>query len=438
MTALTRTLMFRDLLLLIIGAVIGSGIFLVPGDILKDMQGSVLLALLVWVAGGVLSLLGALTYGEMAAMKPEAGGLYVYIRDTFGPLTAFLYGWTMFALIATGALATLAAAFTKYLGELVTLTPLTARLAPLGMIAVVVAVNVRGVRQSANVQNISTLIKAGAIVVMSAALLLFGREYSATAASLLPTTGEGSVWARFALALVAALWAYEAWQYATFSAGEVREPQRNFPRAFLAGMLVLIGIYLLANFAYVASLGPTEMMRSERIAADAAGRVLHPALAKAIALAIMISTFSAANSIQLTAPRIYYAMANDGVFFKKLAEIHPRFGTPALSILLSGGWAMVMTQFATFRELYTYVVVASWVFYALGGVSIFLYRRRAPGAPRPYRVPGYPWTPLLFVLAAAAVVVASVVRLEKDANFYIALGIMLAGVGNFFIWKRQT
>jgi APA family basic amino acid/polyamine antiporter len=438
MTALTRTLTFRDLQLLIIGAVIGSGIFLVPGDILKDMKGSVLLALLVWVAAGVLSLLGALTYGEMAAMKPEAGGLYVYIRDTFGALTAFLYGWTMFALIATGALATLAAAFTKYLGELVTLTPLTARLAPLGMIAVVVAVNVRGVRQSANVQNISTLIKAGAIVVMSAALLLFGREYSATAASMWPATGEDSVWARFALALVAALWAYEAWQYATFSAGEVREPQRNFPRAFLAGMLVLIGIYLLANFAYVASLGPAEMMRSERIAADAVGRVLHPALAKAIALAIMISTFSAANSIQLTAPRIYYAMANDGVFFKKLAEIHPHFGTPALSILLSGGWAMVMTQFATFRELYTYVVVASWVFYALGGVSIFLYRRRAPDAPRPYRVPGYPWTPLLFVLAAAAVVVASVVRLEKDANFYIALGMMLAGVPTFLIWKRKT
>jgi APA family basic amino acid/polyamine antiporter len=438
MTALTRTLTFRDLQLLIIGAVIGSGIFLVPGDILKNMKGSVLLALLVWVAAGVLSLLGALTYGEMAAMKPEAGGLYVYIRDTFGALTAFLYGWTMFALIATGALATLAAAFTKYLGELVTLTPLTARLAPLGMIAMVVAVNVRGVRQSADVQNISTLIKAGAIVVMSAALLLFGREYSATADSLLPPPGRDSIWGGFALALVAALWAYEAWQYATFSAGEVRDPQRNFPRAFLAGMLVLIGIYLLANFAYVASLGPAEMMRSERIAADAVGAVLHPALAKVIALAIMISTFSAANSIQLTAPRIYYAMANDGVFFKKLAEIHPHFGTPALSILLSGGWAMVMTQFATFRELYTYVVVASWVFYALGGVSIFLYRRRAPDAPRPYRVPGYPWTPLLFVLAAAAVVVDSVARLEKHANFYIALSIMLAGVPTFFIWKRKT
>jgi APA family basic amino acid/polyamine antiporter len=436
MTGLTRTLRFRDLLLLVIGAVIGSGIFLVPGDILKLMHGSVLLALLVWVAGGVLSLLGALTYGEMAAMKPEAGGVYIYLRDTFGAPLAFLYGWTMFTLIATGALATLASAFTKYLGELVALTPLTERLAPLGMIAVVVAVNVRGVRQSADVQNVSTLTKAGAIVVMSAALLVFGRQYSETANSLLPAPEKDSIWGGFALALVAALWAYEAWQYATFSAGEVREPQRNFPRAFLAGMLVLIGIYLLANLAYVVSLGPDAMMRSERIAADAVGRVLHPALAKVIALAIMISAFSAANSVQLTAPRIYYAMARDGVFFHKLAEIHPRFGTPAISILLSGAWAMVMTQFATFRELYTYVVVASWVFYALAGASIFLYRRREPQAPRPYRVPGYPWTPLLFVLAAAAVVVASVITLEKDWKFAVALGIMFAGIPAFFFWKR--
>lgn len=435
MTSLSRTLDYRDVLLLVVCSVIGSGIFLVPGDILKLMHGSVLLALLVWVAGGVLSLLGALTYGEMAAMKPEAGGLYVYIRDTFGALLAFLYGWTMFALIATGAVATLAAAFGKYLGQIVSLTPLAARLASVGMILVVVAINVRGTRQSADVQNVSTLLKAGAIVVMSAALMLFGREYSATADALLPPPGRDSLWGGFALALVAALWAYEAWQYATFSAGEVREPQRNFPRAFLGGMLVLIGIYFLANFAYVVSLGPEKMAGSQTIAADAVGEVLHPALAKMIAAAILISAFSAANAVLLTAPRIFYAMAGDGVFFKKLAEIHPRFGTPALSVLLSGTWAVVLTLNATFQELYRYVVVASWVFYALGGVSIFLYRRREPGAPRPYRVPGYPWTPLLFVLASVAVVVSSVHSLDKDWKFAAVCSIMAAGIPAFFVWR---
>jgi APA family basic amino acid/polyamine antiporter len=436
MSKLARTLSARDLLLIVIGAVIGSGIFLVPGDILRDMNGSVLLALLVWLLGGILSLVGALTYGELAAFQPEAGGIYIYLRDGFGKLVAFLYGWTLFLLIATGALATLSIAFTNYLGEIIPVSPLAARIVPIAMVAVIVVINVRGTRNSADVQNVTTLVKAGAIVLMSIALLMWGREHSSAANSLLPAGGGSSVWARFGLSMIAALWAYEAWQYTTFSAEETIDPQRNFPRAFLFGMLILIGIYLLANVAYFVALGPTDAMQSERIAAAAVGRVLHPVLAKVLALAIMISAFSAANCIQLTAPRVYYAMAKDGVFFQKLAKIHPRFQTPAFSILLSGAWAMVLTQSGTFRDLYTYVVVASWVFYALAGLSIFVYRKRFPDAQRAYRVPAYPVTPIIFVIASVAVVVASVAALPKDWKFAAAFGIMLAGVPAYFLWKR--
>jgi APA family basic amino acid/polyamine antiporter len=438
MAELKRILGLRDLLLLVVGSVIGSGIFLVPGDILRDMNGSVLLALLVWVLGGLLSLLGALTYGEMAALQPQAGGVYIYIRDAFGALPAFLYGWTMFTLIATGALATLSVAFSNYLGELVPLTPATSRIASLGMIAVVVAVNVRGTRQGADVQNVSTLIKAGAVLLMSLALLALGREYPAVTRSLLPADGGASVWARFGLSMIAALWAYEAWQYATFSAGETRDPQRNFPRAFLGAMLALIAIYLLANAAYFVALGPAAAMHTERIAATAVNSALHPSLGKILSLAILISAFSAANAIQLTAPRVFFAMARDGLFFRKLTEVHPRFETPAFAIFLSGAWAMVLSQSGTFRDLYTYVVVASWVFYALAGGSIFYYRRALPGAERAYRVPGYPWTPALFVLAAIGVVVASVAALPKDWKFYAAFGIALAGIPVYFVWKRRN
>ena len=434
---LARTLNARDLLLIVVGAVIGSGIFFVPADILRDMRGSVLLALLVWVLGGILSLLGALTYGELAAFRPEAGGIYIFLRDGFGTFMAFLYGWTMFLLIATGALATLSIGFTNYLGEVIPLSPPAQRMVPPLMIAVIVAINVRGARQSANVQNVTTLIKAGAIVLMSAALLILGREYAATANSLLPAADGASVWGRFGLSMIAALWAYEAWQYATFSAGETMDPQRNFPRAFLRGMLTLIGIYLLANVAYFVVLGPPAAMNAERISAAAVSRALGPWAAKVLSVAIMVAAFSAANSIQLTAPRVYYAMANDGLFFRGLAAIHPRFQTPALSIVVSGAWAMVLTQIGTFRELYTYVVVASWVFYAFAGAAIFVYRRKFPDEPRAFRVPGYPFTPMLFVIASVAVVVASVAALPKDWKFAASAAIMLAGVPAYFFWRKS-
>ena len=431
--SLRRTLRPRDLILIVIGTVIGSGIFLVPGPVLRQTGGDVRLALLVWVVAGVLSLLGALTYAEMGAAKPDAGGLYLYIRDTFGPLTAFLYGWTAFFVIASGSVATLAVAFTSYLQQFVSVSPTVSKVVAALVVLVVMAVNVRGVRQGADVQNVTTAIKAGAIIVMSVLLLALGSRPEGPVAT--PTAG-GSLLTGVGLAMIAVLWAYEGWQYVTFSAGETIEPQRNFPRALVFGTLLLIAIYLLANVAYLAALGTPGVMASERVAADAVTAVLGPAAGKVIAAVILISMFSAANGITMTAPRLYFSMARDRVFFAKLAEVHPRFGTPALAIVASSVWAMLLAITGTFEQLLTYVVFIGWIFYALGGLAIFAYRRRQPDMPRPFRTPGYPLTPLLFVASAAAIVLNTIV--SQPGRAAVGLGLVLLGVPAFYVWRSRS
>jgi basic amino acid/polyamine antiporter, APA family len=432
--AFVRTLGFRDLVLLFVGGVIGSGIFLVPGSVLEQVGNSVPLALSVWLGGGLLSLLGALTYGELSAMNPKAGGLYVYIRDCFGPFLAFLFGWTLFFVISSGSIATLAVAFGNYLGEFIPMSPVGTKAVSILIIAVIAAVNVRGTRQGADLQNVTTAIKVMAILVMSAALLWLGKNPILEAATAGPVTGGGSLISGFGLATISVLWAYEGWQYGTYSAGEVVNPQRDFWRAFLVGAIALIGIYLLANVAYLAALGTDGVSRSNRVAAIALSAVLGPGVARVATVAILISMFSAVNSIVLTAPRVYYAMANDGLFFRRLARVHPRFGTPALSIIAAASWASLLAASGTFEQLLTYVIFVGWIFYALAAASIFVYRSRAPNAERRYRVIGYPFTPLLFIAAAAALVLNTIVHQPLRAA--AGIGIVLVGAPAYFLWRR--
>ena len=432
---LQRTLRLRDLALLVIGSVIGSGIFLVPGLVLKQTGGYVGPMLLVWATAGLLSLLGALTYGELAAMHPRAGGLYVYVRDAFGPLPAFLLGWTLFFVIATGAVATLAVAFATYLERLVPVPAGVRWAVPLAVIALLAAINVRGARGSARVQNVSTLVKTAAILVMGVLLLALGDGLKGGVA-IWPAEVSGSMLSGVGLAVVGVLWAYEGWQYVTFAAGEVVEPERNFPRGILLGTLSVVVVYLLANLGYAAALGPAAMAESRSIAADATGAVLGPVAERLIAAATLVAIFSCANALMFTSPRVYFAMAADGVFFRKLAEVHPRFGTPAFAILAGAGWAMLLAATGTFEELLTYVVFAGWIFYALGAASIFVFRRRMPDAPRPYRVPGYPLTPLLFCLASLAIVVNTLVTQPGQA--LVGLGVVLLGTPVFYLWRARS
>lgn len=419
---------------MIIGTVIGSGIFLVPSTILHDVGNSVVLAMGVWLVGGVLSLLGALSYGELSAMKPDAGGLYVYIRDCFGPFLAFLFGWTLFLVISSGSVATLAVAFSNYLGEFVSLKPWTAKLVSIAVITVIAALNVRGTRHSANVVNLTTTIKVLALLAMGAALLWLGKTPIHLTAGATSHSPAGSLLSGFGLAMVSVLWAYEGWQYATYSAGETVHASRNYPLAFLSGSAALMFIYLFANVGYLAALGPDGVAGSNRVAATAVATAIHPAIAKLVTITILISIFSAANSVVLTSPRVYYAMAKDGLFFKRLSEVHPRFGTPAFAVIAAAAWSVVLAASGTFEQLLTYVVFTSWIFYALAAACVFVYRKREPNAERPYRVVGYPFTPLIFVVTAGAIVLNAMLAQPRRAS--IGLGIVLLGAPVYLIWRR--
>lgn len=436
MTQLVRTLRLWDMILLIIGSVIGSGIFLVPGVILREVNQSVALASLVWIVGGLLSLLGALTYGELAAMRPVSGGLYVYIREGFGRIPAFLYGWAMFLAIASGTVASLAVAFSTYLGTIVRMSPLADKLVALGVIAVITFFNVWGTRKSADLQNWTTLIKLLLILVMSAALLWLGRGYSALLPSLWPTHSNASLLSSFGLAMIAVLWAYEGWQFVTYCAGETINPQKNFPRALLSSVLLLALVYLLANFGYLAALGPKASAQTDTIAATSMAITLGPNAAKLVSLIILISVFSSINSVSLTAPRVFYAMAEDRLFFRKLAEVHPRFKTPAFAVIALGIWSALLALMGHFQALVNYTMFVAWIFYGLGAASVFAYRRRHPDLPRPYLVPGYPWTPLLFVAAAGALVLNVVVSTPR--NGALGLGIVAIGMPAYLAWRRRA
>ena len=419
-----------------IGTVIGSGIFLVPGGVLRQAGGFPGPALLVWVVGGALSLLGALAYGELGAMNPAAGGLYVYLRDAFGPLTAFLYGWTFFLVIATGSAATLAVASTSYLQQFVTLGPIAQKLAAAGLLAIVAAINVGSTRRSADVQNWSTAIKVAALIVMSVVLVVWHREAPAAGVSFWPASVSSSLLSGMGLGMIGVLWAYEGWQYVTFSAGEAIDPQRTFPRAIVLGTASLVGIYLFANIGYLAALGPEGVAGSDRVAAEAVGAIVGPGAAKLIAAAILVSIFSATNGLTISAPRVYYAMARDGLFFRTLGEVHPRYGTPAVSIAAGTLWAMVLAVSGTFEQLLTYVVFVGWIFYALGAACVFVLRRTRPDADRPFRVPGYPWTPMLFIVAAAALVGNTIAT--QPVRAAVGIGVVLLGLPVYFIWRKPN
>jgi APA family basic amino acid/polyamine antiporter len=430
---LRRTLTLRDLIFIVVGTVIGSGIFLTPGTVLRN-AGSGGMALSVWVVGGVLSLLGALTFAELGAAKPESGGLYVYLRDAFGPSLAFLFGWTMFLVIGSGSLATLAAAFPRYVSVFVPLSPVWVRITSVLMIVVVTLINIRGTRQSADVQGIATALKAGVLVVL-AALLIALSPGGRTPEPWWPEQFSIATFVGAVTGMIGVLWAYEGWQYVSFSAGETVDPQRTFGRGIVVGTLMLIGIYVFANVGYFSALGISGVAASDRVASDAASAVLGPWAARFLSFVILISIFSASNGMMLTLPRLFFAMSRDRLFFKRLAEVHPRFGTPAASIVLTAVWAVVLVLSGSFEQLLTYVVFMSWLWFALAALAIFVFRRKEPQAPRPFRTPGYPVTPAIFILAALVIVGNTVIA--QPVQSLVGLGITLLGIPAYLWWRRR-
>ena len=433
MAELKRIFGWRTIAILTIGSVIGSGIFLVPSAVLRDSGGSVGLATMVWVVGGILSYLGALTYAELAAMNPGSGGLYLYIRDAFGPAVAFAYGWTLFVVIGSGTVAALAVASSTYLAVWIPMSPVAQKMVGVFFALMVASINVLGTQRSTGVLKLGTAIKLGAIGLLVVALPLLGSGFSKVD-HVWPALSTPGLAASSGLALVSVLWAYEGWQYLTFMTGETIEPQRNFPRGLALGVFGLIVIYVLAALAYVAALGPAGAMASDRVAADAAGAILGESWAKIITIPVIISMLTAAQANSMMAARVYFAMASDGVFFRRMANVHPRFGTPAFALLAAGIWSAMLAASGRFDVLLQYVVFVGWLFYSLGGLAVLVLRRTQPETARPFRVPGYPITPILFVGSGLAIVVNTVVQSPQKG--LIGLGATAAALPIYALWRR--
>jgi APA family basic amino acid/polyamine antiporter len=421
-----------DCAFLVIGAVIGSGIFLTPGGIART-TGSVGAIFFVWVLGGLLSYCGALAYAELGAAFPKAGGIYIFLREAYGRTTAFLYGWCVFFVMVTGSIATLASAFAIYLGYLVPLSPWTLKALAVGVILGLTAINCLGVRSAAWVQNVLTVIKIGSLIGIAVVLFSSGKG-SFQHFHALPGPAAVVPWSAIGIAMIAVLWAYDGWHLLTFAAGEVRNPGRNLTGGLLLGMLVVIALYLTVNVAYLYILPFPALSGSTRVASDALEQAIGSTGGTLVAVAILISITGAMNSNILGGPRVYYAMAREGLFFKSAAHVSPRFHVPTISIILNGIWACFLVCVGSFEQLFSYVIFVSWIFYALGSAAVIVLRRKKPELTRPYKVWGYPWVPVAFILIAAAIVLNTVVNDFK--NSFWGLLVVCTGLPAYFWWTR--
>jgi APA family basic amino acid/polyamine antiporter len=435
-TELKRTLTAKHVAIVTVGTIIGSGIFLTPGNVLRAAKGSVGVALSIWAIGGVLTLLGALAYAELGCMRTSAGGLYAYIRDAFGPIAAFVYGWTLFVVIATGSIATLAVAAGDNMAALVPgISPFAKRIVALVMLAYLAIINVRGTRKSTAWLGVATVLKVAALAFLIIVLPIVGTGFSEVRQAM-PASFDAPLLTGALAGMISVLWAYEGWQYATFIGGEVIEPQRNFPLGLLIGTVVVILVYVLANVGYVAGLGPDRLVGSSTVASDAVGVAFGPLAAKLMAIPVLVSIVSGGHGILLTASRVFHTMAHDGVFFRALGDVDPKYGTPAKSIIAMTVWAGVLAMSGTFNILLTYVVFVGWIFYGLGGLCVIAFRRKDPAAPRPFKVPGYPVTPIVFVLASAVIVLNTVIT--TPVRGAIGIGGALLGVPIYYYWKKEA
>jgi APA family basic amino acid/polyamine antiporter len=431
---LLRALGLWETASIVMGIMIGTAIFLVPAEITRAM-GTRNAALAVWAVAGVLSLFGALSFAELAAMLPEAGGQYVYLHRAYGPLVSYLCGWTFFIAAQTGGISVLAVGFAEYVNEFVALTPWEQRAAAAAAIVVFTGINYVGVREGGAVQSILTGLKVGAIAVIILLGYVLVRGLPAEPAALAAPTGHRFL-ASFGVAMVAAFWAYEGWNACTFAAGEVKRPERNLPLALILGTLAVIVLYLALNLVYYHVLPMDQVARSSRVGADAAVRIFGRTGSYLVTSLIIISTLGSLNGSILAAPRVYYAMAKDGLFFRWCARVHPRFHTPHVALVVQTVWAVALVAAGTYEQLFTFVIFSAFVFYALTAFAVLVLRRTMPDAPRPYRVWGYPYVPVIFVLASVWFLANTLIEEPREAGFGTLM--LAAGVPVYWFWRRRA
>jgi len=416
---------------IVIGTTIGSGIFRSPAGIADRLPGPLPLAI-IWVAGGVFALCGALSLAELASAFPRTGGIFAYIKEGFGRLPAFLFGWAEITVIRAAAVGAIAITFAEYFLRVLGVNPAEyARYVAAAAIIAMGTVNILGVKWGTLAINITTVAKYGGLVFIIIVALAFGLPN--TGGYYTPAMPQGSfTMGAFGLALVSVLWAYDGWADLSYAGGEVKDPARNLPRALIGGTLAVIGIYLLANIAYLAVMPVDEIRRSPLVAADVAERVLGPAGVVFVGATVMLSTFGTLTGSLFTSPRIFFAMAEDGLFFQSVAKVHPRFHTPHIAIGINIVLAVVFVLIRNFEQLADAFVTAIVPFYALGVASLFVVRKRSGYAPA-FRVPGYPFVPLLFVLSTLYLLGNALLDESSRVATAVTLGIVLLGIPVFYL-----
>jgi basic amino acid/polyamine antiporter, APA family len=438
---LPRTLGLWSSVALVIGITIGSGIFRSPAGIAQKVPDPTAM-LLLWAGGGFITLCGALSLAELAAALPQTGGLYAYLREGWGRLPAFLFGWSELVLIRANALGGIAVVFGEYFLRSLHVDPvehvILARALSALAIAFAAGVNIRGANVGALIVGVATWAKFAALATLAGAAFVLGGRHGATVANL--STGGGPIAiGSMGLALVSILWAYDGWADLSFASGEVRDPHRNLPRAIIFGTLAIIGIYLATNVAYLYVNPIGRVAQSRLVAADTMLALFGEAGVALVSVFVMISSFSSLNGSMLASPRVFFAMADDGLFFERIARVHPRYRTPHVAILLAAvlGTALVLSR--SFEALTDTFVLAIWPFYALGVAAIYRLRRDRPELPRPYRAIGYPIVPAIFVIAVVAFVINALINEPIPTSITFAL--ILAGIPVYrfaFATRRAT
>ncbi|MDH7514597.1 MAG: amino acid permease [Bacteroidota bacterium] len=431
--AFRRSLGVFDLTMIVVGAIIGSGIFLTPSMIMRHL-GDPSTVIGVWVLGGLMAIAGALTFTELAHARPHVGGMYAWLSAAFSPFAGFAYGWCMLLVMNSGSLAALFTACVTYLAVFVPMSGPLQKVVAIGLCLSLTVVNILGVKQGSVVSNLFSLAKIVGLAALILGALFFAPSSPPPQSVSLPP--PGNLIAAVAMAMVGVLWSYGGWQYATFPAGEARRAEWNIPVSILVGVAIVVLLYIGANLSYLSVLSPAEIAAEERVASLTAERIAGRAGAGIISALIAVSTFGTASVYTLAAPRIYYAMAHDGVFFRSVAILHPRWGTPATALMIQAGVVCVLILSGTFEELISYVAFIDWVFYALAAASVFVFRRRPQEGGRRFLTPGYPLTPALFILVSIWFVVY--LFYNEPVKSGIGLTILAASVPAYVLWSRRA
>jgi APA family basic amino acid/polyamine antiporter len=431
---LQRELNLFDVIAIVVGTVIGSGIFLIPSAIAAELN-SFGIVLLVWIAGGILTLFGVLSLAELGSMYPVTGGLCTYLHHAYGPFVAFLYAWGLLVMIQSGSIAALSVAFAIYINHIVHLTLLDQKVLSVACIFALTTINCFGIRVGKLTQNL--IASAKIIGLASIILLLWIRgsrpihffETPGVGGSAASLTGIG-------IALVAVMFAYEGWHVVSFVAGEMKRPQLDLPRGLVYGTLIVMLIYVAANFGYYRLLSSGEIRGSDALAAYAVGKVLGPGASIVISSLILISILGSMNGLVLTGPRAYFAMARNGAFPRVFGELSSHYRTPVIALIVQGGWAAILAISGSYQQLFTAVIFTAWIFYGLAVAAVLVLRRTEPCIERRFRVPGYPWVSILFCAAAVGLVLSTVV--ERPGGAAIGVGLVAIGIPVYFYLVRRS